>query len=619
MIIRLFIFLTLTLSCSHLNHSQKRVIANSNDFDYVIAFGATTQGNGYNWAATLSWLAVKLADTVEQAKVIEQSGQKVGIKIINFSGGSSGSAVTMLFDAFLKNKRIISSRPETTIDRILTIEDATKLSKSLTFTAMSFDFHWFYTASTFARGIKRRVSYILDKISDSIPIVPDLIGRGKMKLWSSRMSGRVVVADFAKFIHFASIVSWDQINEEIVWQSKEFKKLHPEIMQSKEAQDIVNSLTHFYSLPLVSSPVDLPKQDLEKLRKITQAQSKAARRVLNKVTGKNFKKFKKNRRFYRLYTSKPKTTQKKEQSNPLRQVMSSPMGPGVMTITMAASYKSKKEMKNSVKKHGLPYKNLRPYVFMSEETAEKLISSHEYQKLVKNKESFLDRYIFAVVDQKWAGINPSVREPGLLGELAGKLAGEDFRIRKVYDPRVDDDQSFQLINIEDYEKKYMFVAGGFPYQEMTAIPSALYFINEVEKLNEKYPRVKPIYHLFGHPLNKTSPTETFAGRCLQGVFNESRSEEEFQTSMNDWNRWIKKWKSHIVNKLFPKYSILNIETLYNWSTGALPAALTGGSRILVQNSAVMSSKTNIVQRLHGIYSLYPPKDPKHIINQKPKD
>lgn len=617
MFIRFIIFTLLAVSCSTIDPSNQRSLASINKYDQIIAFGATTQGNGYNWAATVSWLAVKLADTAQQAKLAERRGEKVAIKIINFSGGSSGSGVTMLFDAFLSNKNILSSSNEAVSKRLLSPQDAERLSKALMFSAMSFDFSWFFKASSFARLVKRNITSILDQISDIMPIIPDFIGGGRRRLWKSKMTGKVVVADFAKFVNFAKKVTWEDVNEPIVWNTKEFKKFDLGSVDGADAKLIVKSLTHFYSLPLVDKPVKLSEKDLEVLREITKAQSKAARRVLNRVSGSNFKKFDKNGKLYRLYSAKP-NTKKKKQSNPLKQTMAQPMSDGMMTITMAESFTNKKEMKSSIKKHGLAYKRLRPYVFMNESTAKQLINSYEYQRLVSEKDPIVSRYIITVVNQKWAGINPSVREPELLGELAGKMSGDNFRIQKVFDPKSQHASSFELIPIKNYQKQYLFVAGGFPYEQMTAIPSALYFIQEVAKLQKHHSKVFPTYHLYGHPLNREDPQASFAGRALHGIFNESGSEQEFQDSMKDWALWIRSWRKKFVTNLFVKYNILSIDTIFNWSTGSLPAALSGQSRILVQNSAVTSSKTNIVKKLHGIYSLYPPKDPKMEINQKPE-
>ncbi len=610
---RLIFLIVLTLSCSTINTSQKRSLASIDSYDRIIAFGATTQGNGYNWAATVSWLGTKLADTVEQARLAENRGEEVAIKIVNFSGGSSGSGVTMLFDAFLSNGNIISSSPQALQERLLTIEDAHRLSRALIFAAMSFDFTWFFSASTFANNIKQNTLSILGMISDKLP----LTGKSVKTLWRARMSGKVVVADFAKYVNFAKEVNWENINEEIIWGTKEFKKLSPSFAKSEEAKLIIKSLTHFYSLPLIDKPVQLPDTDLILLREITQAQSKAARRVLNNMTKAHFKKYDKKSNLYRVYSAKPNSKRIK-QKNPLKQTMSQSMGDGMITITMAQGFKTKKEMKSVINKHGLVYKDLRPYLFMNESTAKKIINSHEYQSAILKGDTTLKRYIIAVIDQRWAGVNPSVREPGLLNQLYGKIAGTKFRIKKIFDPAAYNSEKFQLVDIENYNEKYLFVAGGFPFQEMIAIPSAFYFVQEVEKLQQRHPKVRPTYYLFGHPKNKTAAQETFAGRALYGVFNKSGTEQEFQESFKDWGTWSRSWTNKILNRLFPKYNILTIETLFNWSTGALPAALTGQSRVLVQNAAVVSSKTNIVQKLHGVYSLYPPKDPNLAIEVKPK-
>ena len=39
--------------------------------EVVILYSATAQGNGYNWAATIAWLAESLKATLEEAKKVE--------------------------------------------------------------------------------------------------------------------------------------------------------------------------------------------------------------------------------------------------------------------------------------------------------------------------------------------------------------------------------------------------------------------------------------------------------------------------------------------------------------------------------------------------------------------
>ena len=596
------LILILVSSCSS-PAIKNRSIASDQAIDRVFVFGATTQGNGYNWAATVSWLATKLEEVAQEAEVAKNNGEKVAIKLASFSGGSSGSGVAMLYDSFLNNQNIISSSSEALDSRLVSIEDVKRLSKALRFSSVSFDFHWFFSGSTVYRVLKRNILAVLDKISDVTPI-PDYIGNGRRTLWLSQMNGQNVVTDFSKFVRFANDVQMDDINEKIVWGEAEFKKISPSDMKSAAGREIMNSITHFDSIPLATSTDSLPASDLKLLQKIAKAQTKAAKRVVNNIVAKPFKDIGKDFRLARYYNAKPNDG---KANNPFKEVMSERMSKGTMTVSMGARYKDQEEMDLLTKKEGLPYKRLRPYLFMDEETAKELLSSSEYQRMIKSGESFVDRYVIAVVDQRWAGINPSVREPGLLGELAGDMGGENFRIRKIYDPRLDNSKNFKLGSIDSFPDKKLFIAGGFPFEEMTAIPTSFYYMNIVNKLKSQYKNVTAIYQMFGHPNNKISPETTFAGKSLKKVFNASKTKEEFKTSMSDWKGWISFWNDRIANDYLKKNGVKLVTTEFNWSTGLLPSALTGKSRILAFRAARAAQKTNFRNKDQRFFEVFPIK------------
>lgn len=588
---------------SHIN----RELANAQIYDRVIVIGAATQGNGYNWSSTVSWLGVKMMDVAEQAQLAANRGERVGIKVANFIGGSSGSGVTLLLDGFLQNKELLSNSPLAS-ERIYSIEDIRRLSKALTFSSMAFDFHWFFKGSTLLRVAKRNILSVLDQISDLVPIIPDFIGKGRKRMWLSKMNGQDVVSDFAKFIYFASTVTWEQIQTPIIWDRGEFKGLSPSMMETASGKDIATSLKHFYSLPMPENEVSLSEKDLKILRKMTKAQSVAARGVLTRLAKGAFKKYGKKQALYRVYNARPKNVEK--QTNPYRSIMSEQVGTGQITVSMAARFKDKKAMSKSVRSDGLPYKSLRPHLFMSEKTAKNLLTSIEYQKLIQSGDEYLNRYVILVVNNRWAAINPSVREPGLLGEYAGEMKSKRFRITKVYDPRSDKEFNFQLTDIKAEPNQYMFVAGGFPYEEMSLLIGSLYLSEEVSKLENRFGRVQPMYFMFGNPLNEDNPEVTFAFKSIKGIFNSSETEEEANANAKDWIEWANHSKSIARNKIFPKYHTTFFETRFDWSTGSLPSAISGTSRILVHNAAVEAAKSNVVIKLKSVYSLYPPSADK---------
>lgn len=108
--------------------------------DKIFVQCAVAQGNGYNWAATLAWLAgqVELA-AIRAAEYEAAEGGVAALDLGCMTGSSSGAAVTALFDHLLANERVAPGTPgwpPAWID----VDEARKVSQALMFLAFSSNF-----------------------------------------------------------------------------------------------------------------------------------------------------------------------------------------------------------------------------------------------------------------------------------------------------------------------------------------------------------------------------------------------------------------------------------------------------------------------------------------------
>lgn len=106
--------------------------------DRVFLECAVVQGNGFNWAATIGWMAGQFERAALRAEAFEarNPGQSAFVDPYCFTGSSSGGAVASLLDRLLTNPRLVAPRPS----GLLSPQETRDLSEALIFLGLSMNF-----------------------------------------------------------------------------------------------------------------------------------------------------------------------------------------------------------------------------------------------------------------------------------------------------------------------------------------------------------------------------------------------------------------------------------------------------------------------------------------------
>ena len=136
-ITRFIHFINITLVfMKKMNESKTESTKQRPSFDVVFAECFAPQGNGGNWAATLSWVSEQINVRVQEAISLSQQGKRVGLYLGCMTGGSSGSVTTAVLSSILSNKNIL---PAKSAQDILSPEEATLSAKAPRYVAFSVD------------------------------------------------------------------------------------------------------------------------------------------------------------------------------------------------------------------------------------------------------------------------------------------------------------------------------------------------------------------------------------------------------------------------------------------------------------------------------------------------
>lgn len=545
-------------------------------YDVILNVCGSAQGNGYNWASTLSWLSTSLLNAYEEARALEARGMRVGIRASCFSGASSGSGVATVYDAVLSNSNLADDYQDgyghftrRAPDRILSPDEALRASKTLRYIALGADFDTLFTASTIARI--------------SIQNLGNIARVGRDNIWGEQMSGRTVAVDFATYILFGRFVPWDVINEELTmgegilaeFQFRDFSS--PDVVRALSAMGRVTDLLD------ISEEVfnSLSEQDLKKLRELFQTVSAHIQTRLQDTNREIYDHFG-DRRYVLRRMENPNPNAETFNSNPLQRVLAEKPGNGSMTLTLAMLFNSEDEL-NTARSTGaeFDFADLRTLVFMNEETANAILSSPEYQELVRTGDEFTKRFMIAVVDQKFYQLNPSIREPGLLNALYGRFDNK-LGIKAIYDPQGVRRLSFELNS--HLADRSAFVIGGFPYEEINSWITNLYHLQVPRLLAEEgvdVTDIRSISNLFGSTAQDTRRDSTFAARQLRSsLFNQGDENGIGFRNIDEWERWVAAWYESVVPYM-NEHGVHIIRTKMDWDIRPTPAALFGLSRVLV--------------------------------------
>ena len=610
-------------------------------YDRIYSFCGATQGNGYNWASTFAWLSEQLIDLYRRGSYdkTEGEGKKVGVHAGCFTGGSSGSGVTLVFNALLSNGNL-SASGSTDSNRILSLEDTYRIAQALKFISLGADLEEELARTLIIRMLGQRVENRLKGGYEQSPLT------GTPNVWREALKGKEALADFADLIHFAQKVKWKKINQSL-WSIDGVDALQASVDAGLEdanfaffKTDRISPLNNdsFKQVllrqralhSLIDSPTPLVMANLssdskevadELLRRHSNYNSFIIEEVnddhLTGLTGAA-------RSTRRIDGLKPNRKGPKGQSHmdlhrSYKKVLADKVGQGLFTIALAAFYPNHREMERSFKtKKGIDYINeVRPVLFGAPSTIKALLDSDIYKSAIESDPQ-ISRYVLAAVDQRWAALNTSIREPGLLEELSGTLNNDRIRITQIYDPIKDKEKTFEMTPIQRRNQEYIFVIGGFPFREHAAFISSIY--QEVYQDQLKHHlyndgKIIKTFHIYGkNVVTQELLDETKEQRAARKMgFAEKQLISSFlspnqntDVALNDWYRWALDWETRMKNHT----DVEIYRTNFDWDIHTLPAAMVGSSRVLTMmatNAAREVSRSHNHQRVGDIRYAYIPQ------------
>lgn len=550
----------------------------------------STQGNGYNWGATLGWMAERMHQRVAEARAVEAAtGREQVFHLVTVSGGSSGSAATLLIDALVRNPEIVSSHalssgmPSLFPGVLLGVDDLERLGRAVRFISLGVDLGWQTTLSTSGRTLLQVFRSRADMISDHVPLIPDLLGGGRPKLWSHQLRGYEAVSDFGRLIQFAGILDRETLLMPIPEDSRTARLI--DAFSTNPLADQVRLPAHLYEVPEVRPALLEPSRigDLEPVAEILHQQSRLVEGIVRDRLKEHSGAFRQatNRTQARLI----QLADPEDAPNPRSSLffLQQPVSPGFMVAVLGREFADMDTMRKTLhREKGLQYPDLRPFILGSPETVELLLASPRYRRSLGVGRP-AQRYCIGTVDTRFDGLNISVREPHLLEELVGPYSGDAIRIRSLFDPEADLDRTLTPLSTDSpvLKSRVLFVAGGFLLVEMTAFLPALLHLDWTDYWGGAGYEVTSIFETFQRPVSRgdieTREGMDFGQRQVTGTFNPGDDPLQAASNLDDWFLWKTDF-APLARRLNLAGSY--ISTPFSWDVYRLPAALAGKSEVL---------------------------------------
>lgn len=429
----------------------------------------SVNGNGFNWAATLSFLSEALSVKAKQAEEkAKDTGKDVYIYPWCIIGGSSGSAVVGVYLNLLRNEELFHDDPVLQIDaipvgngvvfnnsRLFKPSQLRKLSDALRFITYTVDFTNDETAAFLPR-------YLGSKIG--------LGSKNVLEWWKENMNpfpAQVLFSVHALMARYVTKPEYDvpvkQMLEEsgvtgwIDWGNSELSKL----------ESISSSMNMTKGHSVMESPTDKNDTDYESKKKIKKAQYWWAKKVGHRVNQRLYSQAGKGAA-YRLRLVAPDI----DQDTPLNTMLKEKLHDGFATMAMGVLFDTEAAMLQN--KHITPvYADARPIIACNSNTAQVILNDPSYREDVKNSSSFISRFVIIVVESYFEAYNFGVREPYTFRILAKTL--DEFGVKSMYDPLQDENDNgrltYKLVNSKDVA---VAVLGGYATGNMMALFQSYY-------------------------------------------------------------------------------------------------------------------------------------------------
>ncbi len=326
-------------------------------------FCLSTSGNGYNWAAILTWAAETLKDAISQAP------DDARFNVACVSGSSSGSVFVASYGSLLQNKQLFK-RPDFNPQSI-TKQEAQILYNSLLYMALAADFS------------PEVVGFYTIRDGDYQPNLP---------WWKAQFTLERIMLDFGTRVMLAQHISLADVNQ--VEKLKQFVRYHTLKELAVAAKD---------------------RKIRQQYRQVTFEIWEQSQAILERLY--------QDAKYQRNDREKDRDDFRDNPQHPVRQALAQKPADGFMALVYGElAFTEYTSAYQKMQLQPPPVENLVPFVFTNEATAKTIIQSPFYQAQVSQQDTYVGQYVICVVPDYYTMIRHGVREPDLMPPAIYRLS-----------------------------------------------------------------------------------------------------------------------------------------------------------------------------------------------------
>jgi hypothetical protein len=570
----------------------------------VISNCYAVNGNGFAWAASLSYLSEALDVQAKQARDEETaSGKKVYVHQACITGGSSGAAVVGVWQNLLKNPDLVD--PNGTFVQGVEVNNVTlgdvrvyspgeleTLATAMRFVAMGVDAN-IPELGQFLPGyaLELLIGKVLNdqgKLVDAVPNKPNW-----WKQTNDPYKAQVLFVQKALVARNVRPADWATPLRTAIYEAPgnffDFESFDTEKLVDIASKNGVQGPT---GILLDNSDVaDVDK--MEVLRRLGQWARDAGNQV--------------NERAYFEQSSTTRWGQRIERDasintdSTLNTMLKEDLDNGFCTMTFSVLYDDQAALDAVTNADGEStkptYEQARPVLACSEETINVILNSEAYQRdLLKEENSPPDsdapisRFVLVALGTYYEALNYGIREPKLFRILAGEM--QQLGMTKFYDPKKDFEANsvpqFQLVDTNGAnggKKPAIAVLGGYPSSQIMSVIQSYYTRSLFQGLKDKVSGGKVLAR--HNHFRKGGAPPTFALEVIEEILSDG-DEALATTNKAAYDEFIAVYDKKVPDE-FKSLSdddneIVSLPTKVDWTltgqTNPLPAALATTSFML---------------------------------------
>ena len=544
-------------------HPASPILSHSR-WDEIEMLGFALQGNGGNYASTLSAVAESLEIAAEDAIQLQGQGIQKGFLFPSFVGASSGSLVVSIASSLIQNTHLF---PDSHTDKVFSPSEVKTLSRALRYMAYAADERLFerfmFIAKSGISMVKGKLG--LDRLSYEFKRM--LNPKETPNWWTKSISrSEAVLYDFTKAIFIAQ-----NLNKSMLLVPPSDLSLSP------EEEKLVTELgwMHVSDLPRIPKDTSNPKGALKLAAKVAKYVRVSAEKRVRKALLKKYR-IPFLRHAFVNYDNPTRDTE-----HPLKKAMiDHKLADGCVTATFVL-WKEEFNLDDVDKLPKYLDEDVRPMLFANAETAHVLAQYYNNTHISEHEKDAL----IASTPHIHGGMLPSTKEPDLLEVLAGHANNPaKYSISSIKDLSNGDD--FTVLDSEEDQGPWIGTLGGFINAASLARIASLQLSIKARDLQNKLAQGTQISSkllIFSKP--SLPGLEDFAQQKIKQLFSGGDSklaEENIEIvklhAQNNIDRTI--YHGQLMEQLGIN-SEMNRLGVYWDISGTLPAAQAGKSYLLV--------------------------------------